>query len=186
MKKFFNEFKAFISRGNVMDLAVGVIIGAAFSAIVTSLVNDVIMPLIVWIFPVQDLASLSVTLREATDTAAALTWNYGHFIQAVINFLLTAFIVFVILKSIMKAKGVVSPKYGKTLSKKEYIAYRKQGLSKEEIKAIDDARFAEKEQAEKLAAEQEKARSTETLLCEIRDLLKENNDSASAVKEKKK
>lgn len=63
MKKFFQDFKKFATRGNVVDMAVGVIIGSAFTAIVNSLVKDILMPLIVWLFPVQDLSNLCIVLR---------------------------------------------------------------------------------------------------------------------------
>lgn len=91
MKKFIEEFKAFISRGNVMDMAVGIIIGGAFTSIVTSLVDDIINP-ILGIFGGMDFSDLSITLNGE----AAL--NYGNFISAILNFLIMAFIVFMIMK----------------------------------------------------------------------------------------
>ena len=90
MKKFFNEFKTFIMRGNVLDLAVGVIIGAAFQAIVTSLTNDIISP-ILGIFGGMNFDNLSIDINGATLA-------YGKFITAVINFLIMAFIIFLIVK----------------------------------------------------------------------------------------
>lgn len=175
MKKFFQEFKAFITRGNVMDLAVAVIIGAAFSAIVTSLVNDIIMPLIVWLTPVQHLNELAIVLRPESVAGAgdALLWHYGNFIQAVINFILIAVVIFLMLKAVMSAKGIMTPKYGETLTKDEYKALKKQGKSKTEIAAIDKDKTAEKkakEAAEKAIAD---ANTSEALLKEIRDLLKQ-------------
>lgn len=95
MKKFMNEFKAFISRGNVMDLAVGVIIGGAFSAITTSLINDIIMPLLGILTSSVSFADLSVTIGGAVVT-------YGNFIQAVLNFLVMAFVVFCLVKALNK------------------------------------------------------------------------------------
>ena len=86
------EFREFINRGNVIDLAVAVILGAAFTAIVNSLVNDIIMPLIGVLLGGVDFTSLAITVGEAQIT-------YGNFIQAVINFLLVAFIVFMIIRS---------------------------------------------------------------------------------------
>ncbi len=97
MKNFFNEFKKFISRGNVMDLAVGVIIGSAFTAIVTSLVDDMIMPLLSLITGGMDIASMSVSFGVG-DQAATL--NYGSFLSAIINFLLIAFVIFCMVKAI--------------------------------------------------------------------------------------
>ena len=94
MKKFFNEFKTFIMRGNVLDLAVGVIIGAAFQAIVTSLTNDIISP-ILGIFGGMNFDNLSIDINGATLA-------YGKFITAVINFLIMAFIIFLIVKLVNK------------------------------------------------------------------------------------
>ena len=70
MKKFFQDFKKFATRGNVVDMAVGVIIGSAFTAIVNSLVKDILMPLIVWLFPVQDLSNLCIVLRPESVEGA--------------------------------------------------------------------------------------------------------------------
>lgn len=99
MKAFFGEFKKFIARGNVMDMAVGVIIGGAFTAIVTSLVDDVMMPLLSLITGGLDFSSLCIMLGEG-EMAAAL--NYGSFIAAVINFLLIAFVIFLLIKGLNK------------------------------------------------------------------------------------
>ena len=96
-KGFIAEFKAFIARGNVLDMAVGIIIGSAFTAIVTSLVNDIIMPIVGVIIGGIDLSGLKVTVRSAAI-------NYGVFIQAIINFLLIALTVFIIIKALSKAK----------------------------------------------------------------------------------
>ncbi len=112
MRKFFNEFKTFLKRGNVVDLAVGIIIGSAFTAIVNSLVKDIITPLIVWATPVDSLADLSIVLKEAqVDEAGeiikeALTWNYGNFIQAIINFFIIGLVVFTFVKFVNKSKNV--------------------------------------------------------------------------------
>lgn len=95
MKAFFEEFKKFIARGNVMDLAVGVIIGGAFSAITTSLINDIIMPLLGIFTGSISFAALSLTVNGAIIA-------YGNFIQAVLNFLVMAFVVFCLVKSINK------------------------------------------------------------------------------------
>lgn len=92
-KGFFAEFKTFIARGNVIDLAVGVIIGSAFSAITTSLVNDIIMPLLGIILGKINFSQLALTVGDATLT-------YGNFIQAIINFLVIAFAVFLMVKTI--------------------------------------------------------------------------------------
>lgn len=93
MKKFMDEFKQFIARGNVMDMAVGVIIGGAFTAITTSLINDIIMPLLGIFTGSISFAALSFTINGAVIA-------YGNFIQAVLNFLVMAFVVFCLVKGI--------------------------------------------------------------------------------------
>ena len=101
MKNFMNEFKKFISRGNVMDMAVGVIIGGAFTAIVNSLVNDIFMPLLSLITGGFDIAGMSVSFGVGENAA---TLNYGAFLSAVINFLLIALVIFCIIKAMHTAK----------------------------------------------------------------------------------
>ncbi|MBR7186422.1 MAG: large conductance mechanosensitive channel protein MscL [Clostridia bacterium] len=113
-KGFFQEFKEFLARGNVLDLSVAVIIGAAFGAIVTSLTNDIIMPLVTYCMGANSLADLSVVLRPEvvemvggveTVVKEALTWNYGNFLQAILDFLIIAFVVFCFVKIVMKLKS---------------------------------------------------------------------------------
>lgn len=99
MKAFIKEFKEFISRGNVMDMAVGVIIGGAFTAIVTSLVNDVMMPILSLLTGGFDFTALCIVLGEGEEAA---TLNYGAFIAAVINFLLIAIVIFLLIKVVNK------------------------------------------------------------------------------------
>ncbi len=94
------EFKEFISRGSVMDLAVGIIVGGAFTAIVNSLVNDMLMPLIGWIFGGIDFTSLKYVITPATAEAAEAAIYYGNFIQSIVNFLLIAFTIFMLIKGI--------------------------------------------------------------------------------------
>ena len=94
------DFKAFISKGNVIDMAVGVIIGGAFTAIVTSLVNDLLMPIISLLTGGFDFTGLCIVLGEGEGAA---TLNYGAFITAIINFLIIAFVVFLLVKAIAKA-----------------------------------------------------------------------------------
>ncbi|MCR5830853.1 MAG: large conductance mechanosensitive channel protein MscL [Lachnospiraceae bacterium] len=101
MKAFWKEFKTFISRGSVMDMAVGIIIGGAFTAIVNSLVNDLVMPLLSILTGGFDFTKLSVVLGTGEGAA---TLNYGLFISAVINFLLIALVIFCLIKSINKMK----------------------------------------------------------------------------------
>ena len=97
-KGFIEEFKKFIMRGNVMDMAVGVIVGGAFTSIVTSLNQDILTP-VLGIFGGTDFSNLKVTLGSG-ETAPVLC--YGNFITAVINFLITAFVIFVLVKAINK------------------------------------------------------------------------------------
>ncbi len=95
--KFAKEFKAFISRGNVVDMAVGVVIGGAFTAIITSLVNDVIMPLI-------GMITGGVNFAELKAVVGSAELAYGNFIQAIVNFLLVALVLFTVIKALNKAK----------------------------------------------------------------------------------
>ncbi len=93
MKKFLQEFKDFAMRGNVMDLAVGVIVGGAFSSITTSLINDILMPVIGIFVSQASFADLSFTIGDAVIM-------YGNFIQAVLNFVIMAFVVFCLVKAV--------------------------------------------------------------------------------------
>lgn len=123
MKKFFSDFKAFIAKGNVIDMAVGVIIGGAFKAIVDSLVADVIMPVISLITGGIDFSNLFIQLSGDTEyetlaaaqEAGVATINYGNFISAVINFLIMAFVIFLMVKSI----NAVRAKFEKKPEEKE-------------------------------------------------------------------
>ena len=103
MKKFIEEFKAFINRGSVMDMAVGVIIGGAFTSIVTSLVEDILSP-IIGLFGGKNFDSLSVNILDE------VTLNYGKFITAVVNFLIMAVVVFLIVKAMNTAAAKFSKK----------------------------------------------------------------------------
>lgn len=96
----FEEFKVFISRGNVMDMAVGIIIGTAFTAIVTSLVNDILMPFIGLIIGGINFSDLKIIITEASGDVAEVAITYGRFIQKIIDFLIIAFVVFMIIRII--------------------------------------------------------------------------------------
>lgn len=100
----FEEFKKFAVKGNVMDLAIGVIIGGAFGKIVTSLVNDIIMPPIGLILGGIDFSNLAITLKGATDQTEAVTLNYGIFINSIIDFLIVAFSIFIVIQQLNKLK----------------------------------------------------------------------------------
>ncbi len=106
MKKFMEEFKAFVMRGNVMDMAVGVIIGGAFGAITTSLVSNVITPLLAALFNSPNPDALNITLRAADEAAGteAIVLGLGTFLGTIINFLVIALCLFSVIKAINKAR----------------------------------------------------------------------------------
>lgn len=147
MKKFFKEFKDFISRGNVLDMAIGVIIAGAFGKITSSLVNDLLLPFISYLFGARDMTALNVMIRPAElDEAGevvkeAITLGFGTFVGTIIDFILVAFVVFLIVKAFNKAHD---------------LAERKKAAEAE---------------AEAAAPEEPKP-TAEDLLTEIRDLLK--------------
>lgn len=99
---FIKDFKEFAVKGNAIDMAVGVIIGGAFGKIVTSLVNNIIMPPIGVLTGGVDFTDLKLTLKEAEGEAAAVTLNYGQLIQDVVDFLIIAFCIFVMVRTLMK------------------------------------------------------------------------------------
>ena len=99
-----SEFKSFAMRGNVVDMAVGIVIGGAFGKIVSSFVSDVLMPPIGLMMGGVDFADLSVVLQAATEGAEAVTLNYGSFIQTVVDFVIIAFAIFMVIKAMNKMK----------------------------------------------------------------------------------
>jgi large conductance mechanosensitive channel len=105
------EFKAFAMRGNVVDMAVGIIIGAAFGKIVASFVGDVLMPPIGMLLGDVNFTALVITLKEASGEVAAVTLNYGKFIQTVVDFVIVAFVIFMVIKGMnsMKKKEEAKP-----------------------------------------------------------------------------
>lgn len=180
MRKFFAEFKAFISRGNIMDMAIGVIIGAAFGKIVTSLVNDILMPLVTWGLGAESLSALSIVLRRDAEGVATLTWNYGNFIQTIIDFLIIAFCIFIIMKIVMKSQQAFRNlnneihKSNPTKAQKKILKER--GINLKDKNAVKTAleALAAEEQAKKDAelANQPKVETQEDILRDIRELLK--------------
>ncbi len=148
MKKFWEEFKTFIAKGNVVDMAVAVIIGGAFNKIVTSLVNNVIMPLISLATGGLDVTDWKWVITEADEAAgiAESALEYGVFIQNIIDFLIVAFSVFVMLKVILALQNGT-----------------KSLLKKKEEEAVEEV-------AEEIPAEP--VETTDDILREIRDLLK--------------
>lgn len=143
MKNFIKEFKEFISRGNVLDMAVGVIIATAFGKITSSLVSDVISPLLAYLFNSPNTDALNITLRAADEEAGveAIVLGLGTFVGAIVDFVVIAFVVFCIIKAFNKARALTEKK-------------------KEEAAAVEEA-----------PAEPEPTKE-EVLLTEIRDLLK--------------
>lgn len=168
MKKFAKEFKQFITRGNVLDMAVGIIVGGAFTAIITSLVNNILTPLINWIPGADNTGALQVVLREAvTDESGAvitqaLIIDFGAVISAIVSFLLTAFVLFLIVKAVngVRAKGEKLKEELKKQSEKPA----------EEVVVIEECAKPEAQPAPAVNEE-----SSADLLREIRDLLKAQN-----------
>lgn len=109
MKGFIQEFKEFAVKGNVVDMAVGVIIGGAFGKIVSSLVADVIMPLVGVVVGGVDFKSLKLVLREAVEGQAEVALAYGNFLQAVVDFGIIAFSIFMALKVLLRVKNQPKP-----------------------------------------------------------------------------
>lgn len=193
MKNFFAEFKKFITRGNVVDMAVGVIVGSSFTAIVNALSNNILKPfinyLLALIFGANSLSEIYTFLERAyidgtqdIDLANSIYIDWGAFINAIINFIIIAFVLFCIVKAINKMRdGSSKVKAGK-ISKEDKAAMKAQGIKRSD-KAAVEAYFADKakKEAEAAAAAEEAARlekeanpSTEELLKQIRDLLKKN------------
>lgn len=108
---FIKEFKEFAVKGNVVDMAVGIIIGGAFGKIVSSVVNDVVMPPLGVLIGGVNFSGLKLTLKAAEGEAAAVTLNYGSFIQAIVDFTIVAFAIFLLVKAIntLRRKEEVAP-----------------------------------------------------------------------------
>lgn len=159
MKKFFQEFKKFITKGNVLDLAVAVIIGGAFGKIIASLVNHILMPVVSLMLGGQNFADIKTVLREA-NVDAGITENaiyWGLFIQNIVDFLIIALVIFIIIKTIAKMNELAEKAHHK--------------LHEEELrlKAEQEALLA----IEK--AKQPKAPTVEELLSDIKALLEKQN-----------
>jgi large conductance mechanosensitive channel len=130
---FMKEFKEFAMRGNVVDMAVGIIIGAAFGKIVSSFVADVIMPPIGLLVGGIDFTNLTMTLKPAIDKAAAVTLNYGKFVQTVVDFIIIAFAIFVAIKAMnaLKKKEEAAPAAPAPPPKQEVLLSEIRDLLKE-------------------------------------------------------
>lgn len=202
MKKFFGEFKKFITRGNVVDLAVGVIIGSAFTAIVNALTKNVLTPLINWLLTVilgeNSLSNVYTYLTKVVDPntglvdlAQSIFIDWGMVINAIINFLLTALVLFIIVKTINRVKEG-NTKFSKKLAqgipdKKDKKELKKLGISRldfDKVKAYMEekqARIAKEEAEAKAKAEAEQAEAkkhtTEGLLEQIKELLEKQAEN---------
>lgn len=202
MKKFFSEFKKFISRGNVMDMAVGVIIGSAFTAIVNALSNGILKPLINWIIALcsggnKDALASAYTIlspaytvdaegKQVLDLANSIFIDWGGLVSAIINFLLIALVLFIIVRTFNRFKEINQSaterlKNKKKLSPKEKALLEEQAKKEAEEKALAEQKAAEEkaladqkaaEEAKKIADKEAREENTEKLLTEIRDLLK--------------
>lgn len=189
MKKFFNEFKKFITRGNIVDMSVGVIVGGAFTGIVNGLTNNILKPVINWLLSLilgsetlSDVYTyLKVTYLEdgvTIDLTNSIYIDWGAFINAIINFLIIAFVLFTIIR-IMNRINETSKKM---MDMKTHIAFKQEKglkLSKKEVKFLENE--AKKEAEAKAKAEEEarlkleeanKLTKSEALLTEIVELLK--------------
>ena len=183
MKKFFSEFKKFISRGNVIDLAVGVIIGGAFTAIVTALTNGVLKPLINFVISLiiggDDATGIYSFLKPVYDAdgvidmAASIYIDWGALISAIINFFLIAFVLFLIIKAINKAKdmGATDEKVEKKIAKRQAAGKKLTKKQEKYLAAKEAARVAAEEEAKKAEEEANKLSRSEQLLTEIKELL---------------
>lgn len=193
MKKFFSDFKAFISRGNVLDMAVGVIVGGAFNAIVTAFTNKIIMPLINLLLSIggenglEKAYTFLKVVRDAEgqiDLTKSIYIDWGAFITAIINFFIIAFTLFVILKVAMKSsemfKKTVKDIEKASPTKEEKKELKARGYDKKDRIAYKAGLLAlrkEKEEAKKaeearLEAEKAKVETDADVLRDIRDLLK--------------
>lgn len=121
--KFLDEFKAFAIKGNILDMAVGIIIGVAFGKIVSSFVADIIMPPLGLLIGGVNFTDLKVILKEAVGETPAVTWNYGNFLQVCFDFLIVAFAVFLVIKGMMRLqkKEAAAPPPSPVATKEEVL-----------------------------------------------------------------
>lgn len=192
MKKFLGEFKTFITRGNVLDMAVGVIVGGAFTAIVNAVCNNVLRPVINWllalIFGQNSLDGLYTFLKRAEttdesgkvvlDLANSIYIDWGTLISAIIQFLLIAWVLFCIVKAINAIKEEAGSAMKKKATKTERAEMKEKGLNYrnlEEVKKFRMAKAAEKAAADEIAAKEaaEKAAADRLANPTTEDLLKQ-------------
>ena len=136
MKKFITEFKEFALKGNVMDLAVGMMIGAAFGKIVSSLVNDILMPLIAAVFKINDFTGMKALLVDNGAEELNVYLSYGNFIQNIVDFLIVALCIFFMVKAINKLRSVTEKKQEEEKPAEEPPAKSDELKALEEIVAI--------------------------------------------------
>ncbi len=183
MKKFFQDFKKFITRGNVIDMAVGVIIGSAFSAIVTSLTNKIIMPLINALLAAggNGLDSAYTFLKTTyaadgtIDLAKSIYIDWGAFITAVINFFLIAMVLFIIIKAVTNARAFIDGQTKKWPTRAERKELKEQGVNLKDTKAVLKA--TEELRAEKNKQPEPPKPKQEELLENILEEIKKQNAS---------
>ncbi len=204
VKNFFGEFKKFITRGNVLDMAVGVIVGGAFTGVVNGLSNYILKPLINWLLALilkgEGLAAAVTFLKkgyttdasgaQVVDLANSIYIDWGSFISAIINFLLVAITLFMIIRTMNKIREAhekALEEFGLNEKKEVYKIRKEEKVTKAEAKKIyaerveaakvakaEEERLAAEKEAAEKAAEEEKATANTRLLEEIRDLLKAN------------
>ncbi|MBE6562981.1 MAG: large-conductance mechanosensitive channel protein MscL [Ruminococcaceae bacterium] len=143
MKKFFEDFKAFIAKGNVIDMAVAVVIGGAFGKIVTSLVNDIVMPLISLLTKGVAVSDWKYVITPADEAAgiAESAINYGIFLQNIIDFLIIAFVIFAVLRVFLNVKS--------KFEKKEEAIEEEKEPEETELDILKEIRDSLKEKADK-------------------------------------
>lgn len=172
MKKFFGEFKKFITRGNIVDMAVGVIVGSSFTAIVNALSNNILKPIINWLLAVilgkDALTELYTTLKavykevdgnQVLDLENSIYIDWGAFILAIINFLIVAFVLFCIVKFINKVRENADEldKKAKKITKEDRKAMKAQGIKPRDVEAVKAYFEAKEAAAAALKAEAEAA-----------------------------
>jgi large conductance mechanosensitive channel len=204
MKKFFAEFKKFIMRGNVVDMAVGVTVGSAFTAIVNGLTNFILKPIINWvlamIFGANSLTDLYTFLKvsykdvldeagavigQEVDLASSIYIDWGSFINAILNFFIIAFVLFCIVKLVNKMREEAKEAKAERISKEDRWELKKRGIKLRDEAAVkaymdEKAAIAAAKKAEEDAKAAEAARiaqenSTEGLLKQIIELIKKDN-----------
>lgn len=201
VKKFFEEFRTFISRGNVLDMAVGVIVGGAFTAIVNGMSSFILKPVINWLLalvlgkeglsgaitvlsPVYTyVANDSGAMEQTLDLTNSIYIDWGSFISAVINFLLIAFVLFLLVRTvnrinemqeagIKESKAILKIRKERKVSRKEAVAILAEQRQKQAAEKAEEERLAAEQAAAEAAAAEAKATANTRLLEEIRDLLK--------------